>query len=89
MIQKKMGSSQTLESVRQVLSANAEKELAKLQQNMNQLLEDERKAKRQHDETYKEKMKHLTEEHLMELRRLKEENEKDLERRRCLVRGRQ
>jgi chromosome segregation ATPase len=72
-------SSQALDSVRQVLNANAEKELAKLQQNMNQLLEDERKAKRQQDESYKEKMQLQNEEHQIELNRLKEINEKDLE----------
>jgi chromosome segregation ATPase len=72
-------SSQSLDSVRQVLSANAEKELSKLQQNMNQLLEDERKAKREQDEAYKEKIKLLTEENHVELMRLTEMNEKEIE----------
>lgn len=72
-------SSQSLDSVRQALTAKAEKDLAELQQNMNQLLDDERVAKRQQEEAHKDQLARLTEVHESEMKQLQGNNEKDLE----------
>jgi len=72
-------SSKSLESVREIMNAKAQKELAELQRNMNQLLEDERKARRQHDIMYKEQIRRLNQQYNKELLRLKEDSNSDLE----------
>jgi chromosome segregation ATPase len=67
-------SSKSLESVRVMMSAKAQKELEELQQNMNQLLENERKAKRQQDNLYKDQITKLNQQYNKETLRLNQGN---------------
>ena len=72
-------SSKSLEAVREMMTAKSQKELEELQQSMNQLLEDERKAKRQQDVLYKDQIAKLNEQHNEELLRLKDDNNSELQ----------
>jgi len=71
-------SSKSLESIREIMNAKAEKELEELKQNMNQHLEDERKAKLHQDVLYKEQINKLNQQYNQELLRLKESSNSEL-----------
>jgi hypothetical protein len=47
---------QSLDTTLEILNAKAQKQLEKVQHNMNQLLEDEQRAKRSVDKAYKQKL---------------------------------
>jgi chromosome segregation ATPase len=68
----------SLEATREVLHAKAKKDMNELQNNMNLLLEDERKAKRQVDEACQVEMQKLREEAEKQVAELKEQAEKAL-----------
>ena len=72
-------SSQSMDSTREAWSLNAQKEIDEIQSNMNQLLEDERKAKRQVDEAYQQALEKFREESEEDIRKLKDEAAKSLE----------
>jgi chromosome segregation ATPase len=72
-------SSKCMESIRESLTAKAQKELEDLQTNMNRLLEDERKAKRIQDEIYKKKITDLSQNYEKEIEKLKKDNTDGLE----------
>ena len=72
-------STKSLESVRELMSIKAQKELEELQINMNKLLEEERKAKRQQDILYKEQITKLNQEYNKETLRLKESNDVEIQ----------
>ena len=72
-------SSKSLESVREKMSAKARKQLEELQRDMTQVLEDERRTKRQQDILYKEQLTQLKQEYDKELSRLQESSSIEVE----------
>jgi len=71
-------SSKSLESVREKMSAKAQKDLEELRKRMNQLVEDERKERCRQDVVYKEQINKLNQQYNRELLRLKEGNSSEL-----------
>lgn len=65
-------SEKSLRATREVLSAKGNKEIKEIQANMNRLLEDERRAKRESNESYQQKMKQMRQEFDTQLSELKD-----------------
>ncbi|KAL3920158.1 MAG: hypothetical protein SGILL_003407 [Bacillariaceae sp.] len=72
-------SSETLDSLRKKLAEKAQAELAEVQNNMNELLDAERAAKRQQEVSYQEQISHLTDKYENEMGILKLDSEEILE----------
>lgn len=72
-------SSKSVESIRELLMAKSQKELEEVQQNMNQLLEDERKAKRHVDELYREQISQIRQKHEQQLERIQQDGKETIE----------
>ena len=71
--------SRALDATREALSAKATKDMEEIRSSMNGIMEDERKAKRESDEAYLEKMRQQEEEFQKQIAEVVKESEKTME----------